>query len=105
MYTSSSRSFWSPAQIEMESPDKCTVASVSERSYDQPTSVAEVLVLILDCGIGDPSNAVSILPVVPEIKTPAGRYLCTAEVIVWWSIVQLPQHFYYRAIKHMYNVT
>ena len=65
--TSSSRPLWSPAQIEMVCSNKGAVASIGERSYDQPTSVAKVLILVLDCGIGDPSNTVGILPVVPAV--------------------------------------
>ena len=55
---------------------QCSVAPVCERRDHQTPCVAQILVGVLDCGVGDPHQAVGILPVVAELSQPVEVVLC-----------------------------
>ena len=54
----------------MEGPHQGAVAAVSERGDDQAARVAQVLVAVVDRGVGDAHQHLVVFPVVPQLGQP-----------------------------------
>ena len=61
---------WCTTEIKVERSNQRAVASVREWSDHQTTSVSQIFVLVFHCGIDNSSNAVILLPVVPQLAQP-----------------------------------
>ena len=54
----------------MDGTAKCSVASVSKRSNDKTSGVAEVLIIIFADGINDANYGVIVCPVISQLGLP-----------------------------------
>ena len=69
-FSCSGWALWGPIEVEVECADEGPVAPVGEGGDDEAGGVAQVLVAVVDGGVGDAHQHLALLPVVAQLRQP-----------------------------------